>query len=400
MSFLLTGSIVSQLIPLLLTPIITRLYTPEDFGLYAFFLSVCSITAVGATARIESLILIPKSKRSIHSLLSLGYFFLVAYVMIVILVMAGSSVFNYDADIKAVMPWIAIFVFLSGSGQFLRAVNFKRERYKIISVSDGIMSSGIGLSQIAMSLLKLPSGLMVGNIIGIALYNLFLGLNSLADISQKVSFQRMRVFFRKYVRYCAWGVLSGFSSRVAQESLVLFMFFMGSKAEVGYIALISRLIGLPTSIIATNIGDLLYRRLCDKKRHEYKGEVSKAIMLLVGLSCIFNLGVYVIAKNFLTLIFGENWAPATDYLGAFVILYASSFVYAPLSKLYALLNMMHLDAIWQLTWLGTNLIIFGYAYLYELPTLDLVYIVMIKQSILSILGVMYVYTQMSKTSDD
>jgi len=59
---LITGTAVAQAIPVAISPILTRLYSPEDFGVLALFIAITSIISVFATLRFE--IAIPQAKHS------------------------------------------------------------------------------------------------------------------------------------------------------------------------------------------------------------------------------------------------------------------------------------------------------------------------------------------------
>ena len=60
---LISGSIVSQAIPAALAPILTRIYTPEDYGLFAIYASLTALFTTIATAKYDAAILIPKSDK-------------------------------------------------------------------------------------------------------------------------------------------------------------------------------------------------------------------------------------------------------------------------------------------------------------------------------------------------
>src|SRR5690606_30650583 len=59
---LLSGTAFGQLIPILISPILTRLYTPEEIGTYSIFFATSNILAIVATGRLEFAILIPKAR--------------------------------------------------------------------------------------------------------------------------------------------------------------------------------------------------------------------------------------------------------------------------------------------------------------------------------------------------
>ncbi len=59
---LMTGSTIAQAIPIAISPILTRLYTPEDFGVLALFTSLVTIFSVISTGRYEFAIMLPKKR--------------------------------------------------------------------------------------------------------------------------------------------------------------------------------------------------------------------------------------------------------------------------------------------------------------------------------------------------
>lgn len=57
---LMTGTTISQLILIAISPILTRLYTPQDFGIFAIYMAAAAFISVIATGRYELAIMLPK----------------------------------------------------------------------------------------------------------------------------------------------------------------------------------------------------------------------------------------------------------------------------------------------------------------------------------------------------
>ena len=57
---LVIGTTIGQAILIVCTPILTRIYTPAEFGVFALYLAITSITSVIATGRYEFAIMLPK----------------------------------------------------------------------------------------------------------------------------------------------------------------------------------------------------------------------------------------------------------------------------------------------------------------------------------------------------
>lgn len=59
---LLSGTIIAQAIPIAISPILTRIYTPDDFGVFALFLAISSVFGSISTAKYELAIALPKKR--------------------------------------------------------------------------------------------------------------------------------------------------------------------------------------------------------------------------------------------------------------------------------------------------------------------------------------------------
>ena len=69
---LMTGSTLSQAISIAVSPILTRLYKPEDFGLYAIFVAIITIIGTIASGRYELAIILPKKEEDAINIFGLG----------------------------------------------------------------------------------------------------------------------------------------------------------------------------------------------------------------------------------------------------------------------------------------------------------------------------------------
>ena len=58
---LMTGTTIAQAMPIAISPILTRLYSPEDFGVFGLYMAIASIASVFVSGRYELAIMLPKS---------------------------------------------------------------------------------------------------------------------------------------------------------------------------------------------------------------------------------------------------------------------------------------------------------------------------------------------------
>ena len=128
---LITGTIIAQALPIAISPILSRMYSPEDFGVLALFMSIIVVFGSVANARYEMAIIIPKSEKDAISIFLLG---LIISVVLSLLLLIVVIVFHNPIlkllDNKDISFWL-YFVPLAvlGIGIF-NALNFYNTRVK------------------------------------------------------------------------------------------------------------------------------------------------------------------------------------------------------------------------------------------------------------------------------
>ena len=81
--FTLTSGVgLSQLIPLFLLPILTRYFSPQDFGFFAFVMALIQLMAIISTLRLEMAVVLPKKNNdaALLCLISIVFLFFITIV--------------------------------------------------------------------------------------------------------------------------------------------------------------------------------------------------------------------------------------------------------------------------------------------------------------------------------
>ena len=116
---LMTGSTIAQVLPIVFTPILTRLYSPEEFGVFAFYISLVTFLIVFSSGRYEQAIVLPKTDKQAINILSLSFviLFVVTFILSVTLFFFGDFV-QVKIENPILNNWIwfiPICVFVSSS---------------------------------------------------------------------------------------------------------------------------------------------------------------------------------------------------------------------------------------------------------------------------------------------
>ena len=199
---LMSGSILAQAIPLIVAPILTRLYTPEEFGVYALFFSFVSILTIVATARYEMAIMLPKSNRT-----SMSIVYLSATISILISLFTLVLVLAFHKNINKLLGievafLIPLMVVVAGLFQSMKMWLTRQKNYKQLAISRVEQSVMGGVSQLTLGALSVGSlGLIIGQVIGQLIATMRLGFYTkkagLVQVDRKIYIKAI-VSFKRY----------------------------------------------------------------------------------------------------------------------------------------------------------------------------------------------------------
>lgn len=337
---LVTGTALGQLAAVAASPVLTRLYTPTDFGVVGVYGAVLGILGVVAGLRYELAIPLPKSIGSAANLLALTLLCVFSTAMLLI-----GFVFVFQNQIPRWLnsPAIANYVYLIPLGVCLTGIyqvfNYwaiRRKYFSTIartSVQQGIGSAG---TQVALGLLQTGViGLLFGLIIGqsAGLWALISGAyrNDKMQI-KRVRWSRMAQAAKRYVRFpkfTTWQAMLNVSSTMLP--LILFATLL-SPAVAGLYMLAHRTLSLPLSLIGRSIGQVFHSRAAEAY---HQGTLDQLTLntfrriLQIGLGPLIFIGI--IAPEIFGFVFGPQWKQAGVYAQWMVPWLIVQLVVSPLS---------------------------------------------------------------------
>ncbi|TSA51930.1 MAG: hypothetical protein D4R43_00035, partial [Sphingobacteriales bacterium] len=166
------GSIFAQAIPIAVTPILTRLYSPDEFAQFAFIMAIVSAIVVIATARYELAIMLPKNDDDAINIVALCFrilFFVTAFSL------AGVYIYSYFFQEQlatrkiptAFLYFIPFLVLLLGTYQICNNWANRKKKYNQIIVSRISNTVATSSSNLAFGFAGLTSiGLLSGALFG------------------------------------------------------------------------------------------------------------------------------------------------------------------------------------------------------------------------------------------
>ncbi|WP_159430752.1 lipopolysaccharide biosynthesis protein [Brachymonas denitrificans] len=358
---LLTGTAGGQVIILISMPVISRLYSPADFGVYAVLNSVIAILGVAACLRYDVALALPRRGRDAVSLLCVGFLSLVLFSVIApwfsVLVTdnAGAPIKYINEGLNFVIVVFGIFAF--GGVALLQSWFIRRRRFILVSRNKVIQSFArvfiqiiAGVSGFVVNGLLL--GVIVGYMVGFALYakSIRLRLFGLTN--------RRRVFeyasrYRKYPIYSTWEALANASA--IYLPIIIMARYLPSE-EVGYLNLAMMILQAPVGLIATSAAQIFLSEA--PKRHAegtLKVFFTEIVWRLAKMGVLPFLLVLVVLPFGVSEIFGDKWEPVGAMIIWMLPWFFMQLVASPVSMSFHVLGRQELALVLQVFSLLTRL---------------------------------------------
>ncbi len=353
------GTAAGQSIVVLASPVITRLYSPEEFGVLAVYTSLLGILSVVASLRYELAIPLPEEDTDAASLLvlSLGIVvFMSLFIGVGIWILGDYIIrwFNTPA-LHAYLWLLPLGVLMTGVYQVFNYWAIRKKAFSHIAKTKLNQGIGLILTQIALGLYKLgPLGLILGQIAGQAagsstLAAIFRRENSQA--AEEKSFASIRKVAGRYKRF---PLLSSGSALINSAGLqlpaLLLAAFYGPQVA-GWFALAQRVIGIPMSLVGQAVAQVYMGEaswFIREKPAALSFLFSNAARKLFFLGLLPIIILMISGPRLFAIVFGPNWWMAGLYMRILGLMYLVQFVVVPLSQTLNLLERQDIQLGWDI----------------------------------------------------
>lgn len=310
------GAAFAQLISIAILPLLTRLYSPDDFNVLAFYSSVLAMLAAVSALRYEIAIPLPEDDAEAEKLLFIS---VISTVLISFLVLVISIVFS-DAllglfklgDNGWVLYLLPVGVLLAGIYNAFRSWATRKKQFALIAKTRIQQSLGAAASQLLLGWFKYsPFGLVIGQIIeaGAGVRGLFQGY--LADkkrMNQEQGVKNTLLIAREYIRFPKYSVLESLANSAGIQVPVLIIVALAVGGEAGFLLLATKIMAGPMRLIGAAVAQVYYSNAAIEYR---KGGFEQLTINTVSGLIKMGVGplifVAVLAPLATPLVLGEGW---------------------------------------------------------------------------------------------
>jgi lipopolysaccharide exporter len=323
-SILMSGTAISQGLTISAAPILSRLYEPEAFGIFAIYTSIVTILSVIVTMKYESAIVIAHDKdeaKNIFILSNLIVTFLTFLTFIFILFFGEKLAYvTNNREIANLLWWVPISIFSMGLYQNLLYWNTRNKQFKQAAVSHVSRASIVVSTQITGGMLsKGYSGLVSGQIAGQILSASVLGAQVyksdkqiLKKMPQFKELKRVAYKFKDFPRYSA---PQGLFNAVSQTLPTFLLSYFFGVEVLGYYALSLKFIQLPLNFITQSFKQVFFQKISEaiNKGSNYLSLLKKMTLALFCIAILPSIVIVIYGTEIYGFVLGEEWTEAGKY---------------------------------------------------------------------------------------
>jgi len=356
------GTALGQAITVLVSPILTRLYSPEDFGVFGVYASMLGIITVVASLRYEYAVPLPEDDKTAANVLALCFMLLVGMTLIAWFVIQalGRKIVTWAnaPELERYLWLLPLGMLGAGAYQVLNYWAVRKRDFSRIArtrIGRGVARAAL---QVGMGLVRSgPLGLLLGQLVGETAGSASLGL--VAWRQDRVSFKAVSLQgmcqagarYKRFPLFSSWAdLLDALGLQVPQ---LLFAAFYGTEVA-GWFALGQRVIAAPLNIVVDSVAQVYFGEAARLPKDDLTAMKQLFLKLTGRLALIGGLPVAVIcalAPWFFTIVFGSGWETAGRYVQIMGVMFAVRFAIIPLSHTLNILERQDLYLLWD----GTRL---------------------------------------------
>lgn len=346
---LVGGTAIAQVLAVVASPILTRLYGPESLGVASLFTAIISIIGVVACLRYELAIMLPKKDEEAANLLGLSLLLTTTIsVLLVPMLWLGQGLLLRLLNATQLAPYMWLMpaaVFFYGTFQALNYWNSRTKRFGRLSVARVNASISSTGAQIGAGLAGYPTGgsLIGAGILGSAVSSLVLGGQIWRDdhkiFKESIRLKGMQEGLSRHRKFPVIDTFSALLNTISWQLPIFLLSAFFSITIVGLYALCIRVLHLPMSFIGSSIAQVFFQRAAEAKANGTLSSLAENVFsALVVLSLFPLLMVTFMGKELFVVVFGAAWSEAGIYaqiLGPWTFLW---FISSPLSTIYIVLE--------------------------------------------------------------
>lgn len=361
------GTVLGQVVGLLVLPLLTRLYDPAAFGHFQLYQSATLVLVVFVSLRFEVALLRANDGRELQATLALCILSTLATSAALtggwaLVIWRWPALFaQFPAP-----PWIiGLAALLIGTFQFLGYLATREQLYGVSANSKVTQAAGYAVIATVLGASRFPLGLVAAD----AVARLVASVPLLRGLRDR-QLGGMRDLTPADLRAAAWKfrefpLITVFGGIVNSAGLVItpIMIYAKFSPEIsGQFGLVERAISFPVAMVVAAISQVYTANFAKAVRDD-PARTAEQFHALLRMLALLGLGPaivgIVVAPRLFVLVFGAEWRLAGELARMLIPAYLILLVYGGVNMTMMLLGRQLLQTAWEIFRLGCMLALWG-----------------------------------------
>jgi O-antigen/teichoic acid export membrane protein len=375
-SVLVTGTTLAQAIPVLLQPLLRRIFDADTFALFAVYQSITSILIVISTLRYESSVVLPEKDVDARHLvlLSLLINFIFSLIFLIFIVTAPELTAGWIKWPEGKQAWLLLIppgVFFFSAAQTLNYWLIRKKAFKASAINRVGRRVVEGVFQGTGGIFAWPGALLWGDITGRAAHfiitlrqasrqGFFTGGTGVNDL------KRVAVRYKEFPMFQALPALLNTFSLMVPILMVNNFYSSDTTAQFD---LSRQVLLLPLALITTAMAQALLQKFAEQRLNNQR--ILPGFLKISAVTSVAAVAVilffWLTGEPLFGFLFGAKWKMAGYYSAILAPAFMIQFIVSPLSSLIIAMEKLRIGAIWQLMYF---LAIISLLFFKHLPEID------------------------------
>lgn len=398
---LASGSLIAQMITILVSPITTRIFTPEELGIYTLLTTAIGMFGPVICGRFDLSIVIEKDEKNVYALFKLSTILTIFFSIIVsigyYIYLSMNNTYN---SFKYAIIILFILLITTGLTNALTSYNNREKQYKL-------MTSVYVIRTCAQNFLMVLLGILKTGVVGLLISQVvsqFLGIKKQGEELIKkrkrianITKDEMLFVAKKYKKQLIYSTPASFANSFSYSSINIFINSLFGASLLGYYSISYRALGLPLTVISNNVSKVFFEDASKEynTNNNFQKSLRKTTIFLLIIAILMVISLEILSPLLFELVFGEGWKQAGIYVQILAPMFGIRFVVTGVSTGLIIAQRQDYEFLIQSMFIISSILIF--LFVKSMNFSIYVYLVLISLIYSSIYVLFYIYIYLCST---
>ncbi len=388
------GTMISQLILIIVSPITTRIYSPDDLGEYTLLLTIVTLFGPVICGKFDSLIVSENDETNVNLAIITSTTVTILFTFLTVTLFY----FYINHKIKdfslANLILISILLLLTGFTNIAMAYSNRLAKFKVIAKVSVIRTSIQNIFLVLFGFLKYGStgmllSQLLGNISGFR--SLLKGINF--NFFRNIKIKSVKSYFSKNTNLIFFSFPAHLVNSASYSMLNFFITGLFGTTIFGFYSLTFRILGIPLMIISQNVSKIFFKSASDEwnESKNFIKTFKKSNKILVCASLLITIFLIVFGPFLFRVVFGSSWETAGEYVRILAPMFGIRMIVSTLTTSFIIAKRQKMELFFQSFFIVCSLAAYFICNIYQFSIEIFLIIISLSYSIVYLLMYAYIY---------